>query len=215
MDPLDIIASTAEAAFGTDEGGRIVIWNREAERLLGPKAEAVLGQPCHDVLCGKDTFGNRFCDGHCALANMAARKEPIGEFTMEIQGVSGARFVSVTAFVVPGPRSSQFTIIHILRPVSEATGEAQGTPWRGGVVPLPHRSSQEPTHAKSVGTQLLTERELEVLDLLANGTSTRDIADLLFISVSTVRSHIQSILSKLEAHSKLEAVALALRKRLI
>lgn len=214
MDPLDIITSTAEAAFGTDECGRIVIWNREAERLLGVRAEAVLGQPCHDVVCGRDAFGNRFCDEHCALANMAARKEPIGEFTLEIRRASGARFVSVTAIVVPGPRSSQFTIIHIVRPVSEAAGKVRGPHRRASVVPLP-QSVPEAAQSKSTDTQLLTEREREVLNLLSEGTSTRDIADLLFISVSTVRSHTQSILSKLEAHSKLEAVAKALQKRLI
>jgi DNA-binding CsgD family transcriptional regulator len=215
VDPVDIIASTAEAAFGTDEDGRIVIWNRAAERLVGVKAEAVLSQPCHEVICGKDAFGNRFCDEHCALTNMAVRKEAIGEFTMEIPEVSGVRFVSITVMVVPGPRSSQFTIIHILRPVSDATGQPGGVPWRAGVVPMPRRSSREAAQAKAVDAQVLTERELEVLNLLAKGTSTRDIADLLFISVSTVRSHVQSILSKLEAHSKLEAVAVALQKRLI
>ena len=181
MDPLDIIASTAEAAFGTDESGRIVIWNRAAERLLGSKAETVLGQPCHDVVCGKDAFGNRFCDEHCAIGNMVTRKEPISEFRMEIRDVSGVRFVSVTAMVVPGPRASQFTIIHILRPASDATGQLPAVPSGAEVVPLPNRSFQEGVQADSSDASRLTERELEVLNLMAKGTSTRDIADLLFI----------------------------------
>jgi DNA-binding NarL/FixJ family response regulator len=50
---------------------------------------------------------------------------------------------------------------------------------------------------------------------MAEGTSTASIADRLHISISTVRSHTQSILSKLDAHSKLEAVAVALRRRVI
>lgn len=55
----------------------------------------------------------------------------------------------------------------------------------------------------------LTSRELDVLNLLSRGRSNAVIAGELLISVNTVRNHIQSILSKLGAHSKLEAVAVA------
>lgn len=64
-------------------------------------------------------------------------------------------------------------------------------------------------------TQLLTARELEVLQLLAKGRSTEAIGDELFISVNTVRNHVANILSKLGVHSKLEAVAIAAREGLI
>jgi DNA-binding NarL/FixJ family response regulator len=53
---------------------------------------------------------------------------------------------------------------------------------------------------------LLTPRELAVLERLAAGCSNDTIAAELFVSTSTVRNHIQSVLSKLDAHSKLEAV---------
>jgi len=57
----------------------------------------------------------------------------------------------------------------------------------------------------------LTKRELEVLRLLVQGDSGGDIADALGISKNTVRTHIQSILTKLQVHSRLEAVAFATR----
>jgi DNA-binding NarL/FixJ family response regulator len=57
----------------------------------------------------------------------------------------------------------------------------------------------------------LTPRELQVLDALSNGASTSDLATRFALSTSTVRSYIKSILNKLGAHSRLEAVAL-LRK---
>jgi DNA-binding NarL/FixJ family response regulator len=57
----------------------------------------------------------------------------------------------------------------------------------------------------------LTERELEVLRLLGRGASTDEIVDELNISVHTVRNHIRNILTKLNARSRLEAVAVATR----
>lgn len=61
----------------------------------------------------------------------------------------------------------------------------------------------------------LTGREQEVLQLLANGLATTDIAERLVISFATTRNHIQNILSKLGAHSKLEAVTVAVRAGLV
>jgi DNA-binding NarL/FixJ family response regulator len=57
----------------------------------------------------------------------------------------------------------------------------------------------------------LTPREIEVLRLVASGTSTQDIADALKIQASTVSNHIQHILGKLGAHTKLQAVYAAQR----
>ncbi|HYR63855.1 MAG TPA: response regulator transcription factor [Actinomycetota bacterium] len=67
---------------------------------------------------------------------------------------------------------------------------------------------------RGVGSTL-TDREREVLSLLAGGSQNSTVADQLFLSVNTVRKHVQSILSKLGAHSKLEAVAVAVREGII
>jgi DNA-binding NarL/FixJ family response regulator len=61
----------------------------------------------------------------------------------------------------------------------------------------------------------LTPREKEILKLMAQGLDNRAIAEKLFISFTTVRGHVQNILEKLEAHSKLEAVARANQHGLI
>src|SRR5262249_30105088 len=58
----------------------------------------------------------------------------------------------------------------------------------------------------------LTEREREVLQLMAAGASTDSMAATLFVSAHTIRSHVRHILEKLGAHSKLEAVAMAIRE---
>ena len=61
----------------------------------------------------------------------------------------------------------------------------------------------------------LREREKQVLSLLVEGHTYKTIATALFISVDTVRSHIRSIYEKLHVHSKSEAVARALRDRIV
>jgi DNA-binding NarL/FixJ family response regulator len=57
----------------------------------------------------------------------------------------------------------------------------------------------------------LTERELQILRIASLGRSNKAIADELHISVNTVRNHMQHVLTKLGAHSKLEATAVAAR----
>ena len=58
----------------------------------------------------------------------------------------------------------------------------------------------------------LTRREIELLGFLRRGVSTAGIAEQLFLSVHTVRNYVQNVLTKLGAHSKLEAVAIATRE---
>jgi DNA-binding NarL/FixJ family response regulator len=70
---------------------------------------------------------------------------------------------------------------------------------------MPERAPIEP----------LTARELEVLRALAEGMATPEICEKLFISRNTLRTHVQNIMMKLHVHSKLEAVTVGLRHRII
>lgn len=72
-------------------------------------------------------------------------------------------------------------------------------------------------HHELVGARKpsLTGREIEVLDLVADGKTSRDIGDLLYISENTVKNHIRNILDKLGLHSRNEAVLYAIRENLI
>jgi NarL family two-component system response regulator LiaR len=63
--------------------------------------------------------------------------------------------------------------------------------------------------------QDLTDREREVLHLMVDGLNNTDIAEALVVSRSTVKFHVSNILSKLEASSRTEAVAFALRNNLV
>jgi two-component system NarL family response regulator len=64
-------------------------------------------------------------------------------------------------------------------------------------------------------TPKLTDREMEVLKLVAKGMNNRDIAKELFISENTVKNHIRNILEKLHLHSRMEAVVYAVREKMI
>ncbi len=68
---------------------------------------------------------------------------------------------------------------------------------------------------KHVPTPRLTDREMEVLRLVARGMNNRDIARALFISENTVKNHIRNILEKLQLHSRMEAVVYAVREKLL
>jgi len=69
-----------------------------------------------------------------------------------------------------------------------------------------------PTTQPSSG---LTERESEVLNLVAQGRSNQQIADALVVSLATVKAHISSILGKLQVSSRTEAIAYAIKHKLV
>ncbi len=66
-----------------------------------------------------------------------------------------------------------------------------------------------------VAVPKLTDRELQVLKLVAQGMSNREVADQLFISENTVKNHVRNILEKLHLHSRMEAVVYAVREKLL
>lgn len=61
----------------------------------------------------------------------------------------------------------------------------------------------------------LTDRELQVLKLVAQGLSNREVAEQLYISENTVKNHVRNILEKLHLHSRMEAVVYAVREKLL
>ncbi len=76
------------------------------------------------------------------------------------------------------------------------------------------RLTDEERNARFLAAHL-TARELDVLTLLAEGASSEAIGTRLSISSNTVRTHVQSILTKLGLHSRLEAVAFAIRHGIV
>jgi DNA-binding NarL/FixJ family response regulator len=77
------------------------------------------------------------------------------------------------------------------------------------------RRDAEEEPAKHAPSRKLTDREMEVLRLVARGMNNRDIAKELFISENTVKNHVRNVLEKLQIHSRMEAVMIAVREKLI
>jgi PAS domain S-box-containing protein len=204
-----VLSHTADGmvAIGTD--GCILGWNAAAEGLFGYTAAEVMGRPCHEVLNFEDRCGNTVCDVDCALQGTPRGEGSWVVPTREVLAHtdSGQRlWLSLTTVMVPPAADEHCCRVHLMREVGVtpelelAILERLAQPKRGEV-------------DASVVDQL-TLREREVLRLLAEGLGTREIADQLFVSSTTARNHVQHILNKLGVHSRLEAVALALRNHI-
>jgi len=98
-------------------------------------------------------------------------------------------------------------LIDSLRLVAE--GEAIVSPTMAGRLLDEFKEGKDQTYNKPGG---LSQREREILKLVSEGTSNRQIAELLYISETTVKTHLRSILQKLHARNRAEAVALAAAK---
>ncbi|MHB1595694.1 MAG: response regulator [Streptosporangiaceae bacterium] len=77
------------------------------------------------------------------------------------------------------------------------------------------READQDARGERVPAPKLTDREMQVLKLVARGMNNRDIAKELFISDNTVKNHVRNILEKLQIHSRMEAVMVAVREKLI
>ena len=214
---LDVISSTGDAAFASNDKGSIVLWNEAAKHLLGYPAGDVLGRRCFEVIGGFDTFGNRFCRSDCNLHRMVHFRKEVCPFQMQVRKSSGEYvWAAFRIVLVSGQQLSDYQLVHLMQQIHPATN-------------VPHNSYSTPSisdtqtegwprrleSSSHLPKSPLTNRECEVLTLLASGSSTAEISKEFHISVSTVRNHIQSILRKLSVHSKLEAVFVANRNHLI
>jgi len=110
------------------------------------------------------------------------------------------------------------TIPDALRAVQR--GESQVSPSMAaklmtGFAALARGADAAPAPGPAAATPKLTDREMEVLKLVATGRNNREIAKELFITENTVKNHVRNILEKLNLHSRMEAVVYAVREKLL
>jgi PAS domain S-box-containing protein len=208
-DLADLLAGTADGGFAIDADGRIILWNRAAESMLGHSEREVVGRQCCDLLMGDDENGNRLCCRGCHIKEIARTGTPVHSFDMRTRTKSGSPiWVNISTLRVSNNGAGDRTV-HLIRDVT-ATREILSLIRERLATPTPPRGPAAPE-----GNTTLTRREIEILHIIASGLSTKDTAERLHVSPATVRNHVQNILGKLGAHSRLEAVAYANRHRLI
>ena len=194
-----------DGAFVIGGDGRIALWNRAAEHILGYTAREVLGRPCCDVFVGTDGSGNRLCYQGCHVRSLVKLGEPVQSFDMRTRAKNGRGvWLNISILSAVGPDGA--CTIHLFRDVT-ATKE---------LLTLVHEKLAGPAPGGAPGSPgaSLSRRELEVLRLMAEGASTAAVAERLHVSPATIRNHVQNILAKLGVHSRLEAVAFATKHHL-
>jgi PAS domain S-box-containing protein len=204
MDLDGLLSNTADGVCAVGTDGKIVVWNRAAEKILGYTPREVLGRPCCEVFVGRDASGNRLCYQGCHVLTLVRRGEPVQHFEMATRSKSGKPvWLDVSIVVVPGTRPEVSSTVHLFRDVTVAHEiEAFVRQRLAQATPVPPDGGPDAQ---------LTRRELEVLRLMAGGANTRLMAEKLHVSGATIRNHVQNILGKLGVHSRLEAAAYASR----
>jgi PAS domain S-box-containing protein len=199
------LARAADGAFAIGPVGRVVLWNRAAERILGWSAKEVLGRPCCEVLAGSDVNGNRLCYQGCHVMSLVEQGEAVQHFEMQTRAKTGKSvWLDISILEVPAASGGRSLTVHLFRDVTATKALLDLVGKRVG--PLATSNGD--------GAPLLTKRELEILQLMASGANTKVLAERLHVSRATIRNHAQNIFAKLGVHSRLEAVAYATQRHL-
>lgn len=146
------------------------------------------------VVEGTDDLAGVFVDGHTARHLDGALPCPVVVLGQRADDAAGRAVLAGLPLHVDGV--ALLGVLHAL-----AAGELESEPPSGPAVDRGRRAGD--------GSLLLTRREQEVLELVADAVSPAEIASALSVSEHTVRTHVQNLLGKLGASSKVDAVARA------
>ena len=206
---LFLIEGTADAAFAVNSAGRISAWNSGAAQLFGISEAEAVGARCHELLqCGDDD--GIFHPEHCVIERASRNNHPQTNFDLRVQTKTGKQWCNLSTLIASDASGAHYAI-HIVRPremrkrLEQALTEFARTHAGGN----PNGARMMSSAPKPSLNGHITAREKDVLKRLANGQSTKGIANQLNISSATVNNHIKHILTKLDAHTRLEAIRFA------
>jgi PAS domain S-box-containing protein len=218
-DLFQVLDHTADGAFIIDENQHIIYWNQAAQQILGYTSEEVMGQPCYALLQGCDDQGQVTCCHYCRVTAAALAGETVTNYDVAVRTKSGEiRWLNISILASPAANDPTGPlIVHLFRDATQTKLNEQFLRQMFETVARWQKTTEPATPSNSTQSafEKLTDREREVLALLAQGLSTEEIAQLLSISAFTVRNHIQNTLHKLHFHSRLEAVAYAFEHGLV
>jgi PAS domain S-box-containing protein len=216
---FNLLDQAGDAAFVVDPQGVICYWSAGAEALLGVAGKDALWRNCQDVLCGEDGTGHRVCTVDCHVLQAARNDRDVPNYDLYAVTASGDRkWLNISVILAQVQYGPSPLVVHLARDISER--KRQETLTREIMVRVGQLTGQQADRRLSSAAPPtpapdLTQREIEILQLLALGRSTGTIAGKLHISTATVRNHVQHILGKLKCHTRLEAVVTAARQRLL
>jgi DNA-binding NarL/FixJ family response regulator len=179
-------------------------------------------------------------DGHQALARFPAARPQVVVLDLQIPGPNG---VEVTAQVLEHDPSARVLILsasgeqddvlqavkagatgYLVKSASSrelvdavrrvAVGDTVFTPGLAGLVLGEFRRMADPAGARDSTLPELTERETEILKMVAKGMGYKDIAERLVLSHRTVQNHVQNTLRKLQMHNRVELTRYAIEQGL-
>jgi PAS domain S-box-containing protein len=207
------LSKTEDGAFIIDGRHRIIFWNPAAEAILGYTAGEVTGLQCYEILGGRDEQGRTLCQQYCQIAIQAQQGDVLPNKDVRVHTHTGEdRWINVTTFAYPvEDKATGQVIVHLFR---DSTAQKSYQDFVSQVLSASEQLRQTDNGSQATAAvpvvsngNSLTEREWQILELLAQGLDTNEIASTLIISPSTVRNHVQNILGKLGVHSRLEAIA--------
>jgi DNA-binding CsgD family transcriptional regulator len=214
------VANTMDGVCVMDAREGTVVWNRAAQQLTGFTSADALGKFCYQV---RDEMKGTLCvecrpDCPAMVALRTGAPVPCHDCLSRTKS-GEMRWFNVSIITVPRDVHQGTRAIILFRDVTRernmerlaarilsASDEFRARHNGRSIVAAAPRPAEE---------SALTERQQEVLALLAAGESTGAIAEALSISPVTVRNHVQRILNALGVHSRLEAVLLARETGLI
>jgi PAS domain S-box-containing protein len=203
-----LLDSTNDPAFAVESEGTIMAWNAGAERLFGLSAAEAIGESCGDLLKGSDECG-AFCSENCAVRQSIEHDRPIGNFDLQVETANGRQWCNVSVLTAKDNGSTRQLAIHVVRPIDLRKRleilVRDFVVTNTSVTPENAVAMISSTRAPAKDAEL-SQRELEVLRLLAHGETSRAVGALLNVSTTTINNHVQHILKKLGAHNRLEAI---------
>ena len=194
---------TGDAVYVVGPDYTIVHWDQNMESLSGVLSEEALGKPCFETVMGESEGGQPFCAHGCSVMHLAQEGRPVSSYEMKIRTRSGRRrWVNASNLTIKTEEGPY--LVHLLR---DSQGTHDTLEMAHGLIQLSSKGEAPAPRRRDVPS--LTPRQLEVLKLLSEGKSAREIGSELYLSKATVRNHIRALFQALGAHSQLDALAKA------
>ena len=200
---LDLVRSTADPAFAVDHEGVIVAWNAAAAGAFGIAEDEAVKHLCAHTIRGGDECGP-VCAIECTVQQLVGARRPVRNFDLLVPTPRGRQWYNFSVLIYAEVGSPDAFGLHVARLVD--TQKRLETLVRDFVRTEVPDSGGTSVNRTAISNAALSEREIEVLHFLAQGLTTSEVATELGISRTTVNNHVQHAMTKLSAHTRLEAI---------